>query len=150
MNAYYKARFSKLWVMLLLTGMSLISFSELSFAVTIGEHYKGGIVFYVDQSGKHGLIAATSDNPGIYTWAEAKVACKNLDTGGYMDWFLPSVSQLGKLYHQKSVVGGFTDGHYWSSTEGRAGDALIQSFSDGVQLPGSKSMHVLFRAVRSF
>ncbi|MBZ5856424.1 DUF1566 domain-containing protein [Flavihumibacter profundi] len=34
----------------------------------IGEHYGGGIVFYVDDKGQHGLIAATADqNQGI-TW----------------------------------------------------------------------------------
>ena len=30
-------------------------------AHTIGEHYGGGVVFYVDNTGLHGLIAATSD-----------------------------------------------------------------------------------------
>jgi hypothetical protein len=33
----------------------------------IGESYGGGIVFYVDSSGQHGLIAATADqSPGIW------------------------------------------------------------------------------------
>src|SRR5258706_7468303 len=27
----------------------------------IGEHFVGGIIFYLDQSGKHGLIAASQD-----------------------------------------------------------------------------------------
>ena len=32
----------------------------------IGEHFGGGIVFYVDEKGHHGLIAASNDqNPGI-------------------------------------------------------------------------------------
>lgn len=30
-------------------------------AIVIGQSYNGGIVFYVDGSGKHGLVAATSD-----------------------------------------------------------------------------------------
>ncbi|MES2591288.1 MAG: DUF1566 domain-containing protein [Bacteroidota bacterium] len=28
---------------------------------TIGEHYGGGVVFYIDSTGQHGLIAATAD-----------------------------------------------------------------------------------------
>jgi hypothetical protein len=32
----------------------------------IGEHYGGGIVFYLDSSGRHGLIASLADqNPGL-------------------------------------------------------------------------------------
>ena len=46
----------------------------------------GGVVFYVDETGQHGLIAAKSDIPGHstglaeghYTWADAKTACDNL------------------------------------------------------------------------
>ena len=34
----------------------------------IGQQYGGGIIFYVDNSGNHGLIAATSDNRSKYAW----------------------------------------------------------------------------------
>lgn len=34
--------------------------------IEVGEKYQGGIIFYVDQTGKHGLIASESDqSPGI-------------------------------------------------------------------------------------
>lgn len=42
---------------------------------TIGQHYGGGIVFYIDSTGQHGLIADTVDLPpskwwnGVYTTA---------------------------------------------------------------------------------
>src|SRR4051794_25756810 len=32
-----------------------------SLSFTIGQHYGGGIIFYIDTSGKHGLIADTGD-----------------------------------------------------------------------------------------
>jgi len=67
-----KARFERLWIIVLLTAMSLVSFSAHSFAVTPGEHYGGGIVFYVDATGQHGLIAAESDicKPHIDMWGD--------------------------------------------------------------------------------
>jgi len=34
----------------------------------IGESYGGGIVFYVNDSGRHGLIAATSDQSTGMRW----------------------------------------------------------------------------------
>ena len=35
---------------------------------TIGQSFGGGIIFYIDTSGKHGLIAATSDQGTTATW----------------------------------------------------------------------------------
>ena len=35
---------------------------------TIGQHYGGGIIFYIDNTGQHGLIADTVDL-GAYPWA---------------------------------------------------------------------------------
>src|SRR5450759_1990467 len=37
-------------------------------AHTIGESYGGGIIFYLDASGKHGLIAATTDQSTGIQW----------------------------------------------------------------------------------
>lgn len=35
---------------------------------TIGESYGGGIIFYIDTSGQHGLIAATADQGTSASW----------------------------------------------------------------------------------
>ena len=37
-------------------------------AHTIGESYGGGIIFYLDASGQHGLIAATTDQSTAIQW----------------------------------------------------------------------------------
>jgi hypothetical protein len=49
--------------------LSLTFFTNSSFAqndcLKIGDEYQGGIIFYIDQTGEHGLIAAPSDEPGF-------------------------------------------------------------------------------------
>lgn len=59
-----KKPFIRLWLLFLLTGAALVSLPALSFGVTIGQECGGGVVFYVDASGRHGLIAARSDMKG--------------------------------------------------------------------------------------
>ncbi len=34
----------------------------------IGAAYQGGIVFYIDETGEHGLVAALEDLPSTYQW----------------------------------------------------------------------------------
>ena len=38
----------------------------------IGEYYGGGIVFYIDETGKHGLIAAPTDQGEAIIWGDFK------------------------------------------------------------------------------
>ena len=38
-------------------------------AFVIGQHYGGGIIFWIDESGEHGLIAAESDQ-GFNWWGD--------------------------------------------------------------------------------
>ena len=126
--------------------------------VKIGEYYCGGIVFYLNSSGQHGLIAAKADmhgsspgkEDGYFTWADAKVACHNHVSNGYHDWFLPNKDQLNQLYINRSAVGDFVDKFYWSSTERDASNAWRQFFGDGYQHDYSKSQGYRARAVRAF
>ena len=39
---------------------------------TIGQAYHGGIIFYIDNTGNHGLIAATSDQGTGISWKKTK------------------------------------------------------------------------------
>lgn len=112
----------------------------------IGLNFQGGIIFYIDPSGQHGLIAATSDQ-GWLTWGctgtligtgygigdgqnntssiisgcpvtdIAARFCDNLVLNGYDDWFLPSFGELNEMYQKRNIIGGFNVGHYLSSTE---------------------------------
>lgn len=50
--------------------ISLVSFSNTSIAqdtcLRIGDEYQGGIIFYIDKTEEHGLIAAPKDQPDSY------------------------------------------------------------------------------------
>ena len=151
----------------------------------IGESYGGGIIFYVDGSGLHGLIAAIADqSSGAFTpWSNitntsigttgtavgsgeanttaiinqgatsgAAVMCRAYNGGGFTDWFLPSRDELNLLYAQKSVVGGFANNWYWSSTENNWYLAWLQLFDGGGNQSngGDKSSGHFVRAVRAF
>jgi PKD repeat protein len=149
----------------------------------IGEHFGGGIVFYLAGEGEffNGLIAAASDQSSGAKWgcngiliggtltdigagqantlkivngcSDAGTAarlCHDLVLNGYNDWFLPSLFELNLLYQQKTVVGGFTTGNYWSSFEYTATDAWDINFNSGYQSEDSKDNTYYVRAIRAF
>jgi len=142
----------------------------------------GGIVFFVDFSGAHGLEAAPEDQGeaswgcnGIYIpkavrhevgtgaqntmdiledCSEIGIAAEiahNYMLNGFNGWFLPSVDELYLLYLTRSVVGGFGNGRYWSSTG--VSDSLTSTidFVSGDQFLRNKdNHHTNVRAIRAF
>jgi len=125
-----------------------------------GDNYGGGIIFYVDSTGQHGMIAAKSDLPGhseggdegFFSWEDAKMACQNLVKNGYSDWFLPDKEQLSQLYLKKKIVGGFVGSnlHYWSSSEISVEGAWCNYLNDGDQSPDLKTNFNRVRPIRAF
>lgn len=123
--------------------------------LNIGDKYGGGIVFDLDRTGQHGLIAATSDMPGHsesfsegeFTLENAKARCAALGD----HWRLPTKDELNKLYHAKRIVGGFAVGPtYWSSSEYSASDEFYQNFRSGRVGHSSKTNSAFVRVVRAF
>ena len=68
----------------------------------------------------------------------------------YGDWYLPSKYELNLLYLQKTVVGGFANNYYWSSTEYDNFTAWVKFFGSGYQYGASKFVTYYVRAVRAF
>jgi hypothetical protein len=98
----------------------------------LGQKYNGGIIFYIDESGEHGLIAASEDIGGLYKWGRAQRRigasdfkdgkrnteimnqefgsgfaggkCADLNVAGYDDWYLPAIDELERLFRNRSHV----------------------------------------------
>lgn len=156
--------------------------SALNDSIRIGASYGGGIIFWIDSTRKHGLIAAIGDL-GYFPWwngtyiatgATAKslgrglantrkiiaaqgkfgydyaaLKCSRYKGNGYTDWFLPSSAELSELHKRREVVGGFSSGGYWSSTELDGSSAIAKKFDiDSVSSNKADSNYV--RAVRIF
>ena len=79
----------------------------------------------------------------------AALACYDLRLGIYEDWALPSKDELNKLYLARDVLGDFSAGYYWTSSEANT-TAWIQNFSTGAQSTYSKGASYHVRAVRVF
>ena len=76
--------------------------------------------------------------------------CGDLVLGGYSDWYLPSLSELNKLYLNRFAIGGFASNIYWSSTESSNNYASTRSFTTGYQDSDFKNSTYYVRAVRAF
>ena len=151
----------------------------------LGQDTLGGIVFYIytGRDGKHhGLIVNTGEstaqwqssstttnatrswdgvyNMGLMTGSTAKTYCQGLTTGGFTDWYLPSIDELGILwrnrFHANNALnaGSFTllsnTANYWSSTEYDAIYAFYFIFGYGHSYPNGKTFTYNVRAVRAF
>jgi hypothetical protein len=86
---------------------------------------------------------------GCTTSGIAASICAGYDDG---TWFLPSAGELDLMYtnlHQ-ALLGGFSSGGYWSSTEFGDGGAWLQDFVNGGQTSYVKFSSYFVRAVRAF
>jgi uncharacterized protein (TIGR02145 family) len=70
--------------------------------------------------------------------------------GGYTDWYLPSKDELDKLYLNRTAIGGFADGYYWSSTEIYTNVAFLRNFGFGHEQLLGKEFPGYVRAIRAF
>jgi serine/threonine protein kinase len=122
---------------------------ESSTKLKIGQKYQGGIIFYIDNSGKHGKVCLENDL-GHFEWEDAINKCVNLSINGYSDWYLPSKSELNFIYMQRNTIGVFYEEYYWSSTKNYVVDAWAQSFFAGEQGSFNYNYKYKVRAIRSF
>jgi hypothetical protein len=120
-------------------------------ALSVGDTYAGGIVFYLDGKG-YGLVAASKDQSTGADWAAAKKLCDELVLNGYSDWRLPTKDELNLMYLnlKKAGRGSFASAWYWSSSEDSIDYAWGQDFGGGVQHGNLKGSRSCVQAVRAF
>ena len=126
----------------------------------LGSYYQGGIIFFVDDTGQHGLIAAVidqTDSTKGANWWNAVMLCQNYRGGGFTDWRLPNKDEERLLYQNRKLVGKFVGpkydphGIYWSSTELDSNWSFAISFNDnGKESWSFKEGTPNTRAIRSF
>lgn len=107
---------------------------------------QGGNVYYLDDSGEHGLEAKLADEINSLNWTDAVTAASAHGSG----WHLPTKTELKVLYEHRNVVGGFAKDDYWSATELDNNSAWIQGFGNGDQDRYNKYSKLSARAVRVF
>ncbi len=96
--------------------------------------------------------ANTNQAPNSTTFPAFK-ACKDLNVGGYTDWYLPSRAELDYMFNNKALLeaGPMTDFNtffYWSSSEWSANDVWGLVFADGNGYQGGKTSNVNVRCMR--
>ncbi len=124
-------------------------------SLSIGDVYKGGWIFFLYQTGDHGLIVAQKDQfPGRTDWANAKRLCDNFDLEG-KGWRLPTTNELRMIYDHRDKINGFSNDLYWSSTPSNEGPNWFEltnlrngrwSYKNALK----ESNKFFVRAVRSF
>jgi hypothetical protein len=154
------------------------TFTTPDFAV--GLEYGGGIIFYMDLTGQHGLIAAMSDqgstqwgcfgssvtgtSPALGTGLANTIAivngcgtagiaarlCYNLVLNGFDDWYLPSREELYYMYQAKDYLNLDTFSQYWSSSQSSPELAWTFHILIGWHFVEKKYVSLEVRAIRSF
>ena len=103
-------------------------------------------------------VTATSTGSGMSNTTTADSSCTSgaiqvaadYTNNSKTDWHLPSKDELAQLYIQRTTVGGFSSGSYWSSSEPDATTAWFQRFSNGAQGNAGKNLTYYVRPVRAF
>ncbi len=124
----------------------------------IGDLAHGGIVFYVNPQGTHGLVAANQDQHLYETWYDAHDLLNDPtkhDAEGkkYFDWRLPSRWESTKMYQNLKVagLGDIDDFGYWIDVESSPDKAYCEDMAGSGQADVSKTMNFLHvRTVRAF
>lgn len=94
------------------------------------------------------LMVQTQDL-GCVNWSSAKTMCESSIVGGYNDWRLPTTDELMTLYHNRTEIGGFTTGIYWSDTYNYNSYYWGVSFDGGSVVSVNSSSQHYVRAVRT-
>lgn len=121
----------------------------------IGSIIEGGLLFYIDQSGQHGLVADLQDLE-LSSWSGAISSASISTSNNFDDWYLPNIEDLNLMYNtiglsgNKGNIGGFVDNNYWSSDLTDGGGGVLFNFSDGSYFETDPDFTYNIRAIRAF
>jgi len=123
-----------------------VSFTTKSAGYTIGQAFGGGMIFYIDSTGQHGLIADTTHPVPYVEWgcdsifidtkreigtgqantlaivngcSQPGIAarlCYDLVLNGFDDWFLPSLDEFTQYCKATTAINGYGSSSHWTST----------------------------------
>jgi len=100
-------------------------------------------------NGSNILTGANGESIGSGSYAAN--LCKDYSFGGYSDWYLPSYIELAGILQNSTIIGGFSNGVFWSSTEYDADVVMAGWLSFDVSFgTANKSENYKVRAVHSF
>jgi hypothetical protein len=123
---------------------------EKSIKLKVGQKHQGGIIFYIDNTGEHGLICLEHDLNN-FDWYSAIEACERLKKNGYVDWYLPSRDELMLINTQKRKLNlKFEFLGYWSSSEKNDSVASYFVFSNNNYGVLEKKSTINVRPIRKF
>ena len=134
------------------------SLENLEIKPKIGAEFAGGIVFYIDNTGKHGKVISKKDllNNGksYMDWQTAKFQCLNFNENGYQDWYLPSKSDLEYVLLNRNLISGFNvkvnTYAYWTNSD-NGNKAWSFTFEPSyVHFLSPKTSGYSVRAIRNF
>lgn len=98
-------------------------------------------------------LMVQKEDLGTVDWNSAQLLCNNSTVAEFNDWRLPTKEELMTLYSNRSLIGGFSNERYWSSSYIYSSDDTKRpyyvDFSNGAL--SSDYNHYLYhvRAVRS-
>jgi len=146
----------------------------------IGESFEGGIVFYIDETRQHGLIAAPTDQSSGTTWGCSGTVVGTSSSFGTGQANTTAIVTNGcagpgtaaricdelilggyndwflpskdelNLMHNQKTAIGNMTYYYWSSSESTADAVWTQFFLTGQQVLNYKGYDYYVRAVRAF
>lgn len=131
------------------TGAYTSSENTVYMTPTVGSYYAGGIVVQV--SGSSATICSSTAGTGFGSSTAAQGFCLSLTDGGYTDWFMPSLSQMGSISSNSSLIGGYTAGDYWTTTTynpAMSGSYYIVRMPGGAVNVGYSGYSYYVRAIR--
>jgi hypothetical protein len=124
----------------------------------IGDEIEGGYLFYVDETGTRGMVAAMEDvSEDALWWFYAMDSLDNfISNSQYNDWYVPRRNELELMYSSFGDESTYVDFNfsswysYWSATQNENLDHWVLGFNNGSSGWINSANTCLVRPIRAF